>query len=259
LVGLDRVHCSALDTRRSHLSCWRCTVFEQADAQRRTTQVSRKLKSSNVAAGFRAVGSRTSLRDGLECSIRRHGWPPHPRRCSQQWQHSAGRLLGRRPLPKCQGWIRAQAAAVARTRSRVVGAPRQGGSATRQRRCNWRLFEVSVSKLGIWAKTRGSVVGRAAGRRTTPNYSIHHGRETAEAKVVVLVGNRCFRGRRVMSGELGQVRTQDCILHLDCVVDPSSRATGLRHRGESRDRARPLQRPACDYFFRDCGRGALQR
>ena len=53
----------------------------------------------------------------------------------------------------------------------------------------------------------------------------------------------------MMSGELGQVRTQDCILHLDCVVDPSSRATGLRHRGESRDRARPLQRPACDSFF----------
>ena len=56
-----------------------------------------------------------------------------------------------------------------------------------------------------------------------------------------------------MSGELGQVRTRDCILHLDlhldCVVDPSSCATGLRHRGESRDRARPLQRPACGSFF----------
>ena len=59
-------------------------------------------------------------------------------------------------------------------------------------------------------------------------------------KVVVLVGNRCFRGRRVMSGELGQVRTQDCILHLGCVVDPSSCATGLSHRGESRGRARSL-------------------
>ena len=168
MVGLDRVHCSALDTRRSHRSCWRCTVFEQADAQRRTTQVSRKLKSSNVAAGFRAVGSRTSLRDELECSIRHLGWTRHRRRWSRQWQHGAGRRS--RPLLKCQGSIRAQAAAVARTRSRVVGAPRQGGSATRQRRCNWRLFEVSVSKLGIWAKTRGSVVGRAAGRRTTPNY-----------------------------------------------------------------------------------------
>jgi len=120
----------------SHLSCWRCTVFEQADAQRCTTQASRKLKSSNVAAGFRAVGSRTSLRDELECSIRHLGWLRHRRRCSRQWQHSAGRLLARRPLPKYQGSIRAQAAAVARTRSRVVGAPRQGGSATRQRRCS---------------------------------------------------------------------------------------------------------------------------
>ena len=118
----------------SHLSCWRCAVFEQADAQRCTTQASRKLKSSNVAAGFRAVGSRTSLKDELECSIRHLGWLRLRRRCSRQWQHSAGRL--RRPLPKCQGSIRAQAAAVARTRSRVVGAPRQGGSATRQRRCS---------------------------------------------------------------------------------------------------------------------------
>ena len=81
----------------------------------------------------------------------------------------------------------------------------------------WRLFEVSVSKLGIWAKTRGSVVGRAAGRRTTPNYSIHHGRETAEAKVVVLVGNRCFRRRRVMSGELGQVRTRSASCISTCI------------------------------------------
>ena len=118
----------------SHLSCWRCTVFDQADAQRCTPRASRKLKSSNVAAGFRAVGSRTSLKDELECSIRHLGWLRLRRRCSRQWQHSAGRL--RRPLPKCQGSIRAQAAAVARTRSRVVGAPRQGGSATRQRRCS---------------------------------------------------------------------------------------------------------------------------
>ena len=80
------------------------------------------------------------------------------------------------------------------------------------------------------------------------------GREpVGSAKMVVLVGNRCFRGRRVMPGELGQVRTRDCILHLDlhldCVVDPSSYAIGLRHRGESRDRARPLQRPACGSFL----------
>ena len=129
-----RVHCSALDTRRSHLSCWRCTVFEQADAQRCTTQASRKLKSSNVAAGFRAVGSRTSLRDELECSIRHLGW-----RVIVVVVRDSGSTAPagwRRPLPKCQGSIRAQAAAVARTRSRVVGAPRQGGSATRQRRCS---------------------------------------------------------------------------------------------------------------------------
>ena len=39
----------------------------------------------------------------------------------------------------------------------------------------------------------------------------------APMKVVVLVGNRCFRGRRVMSGELGQVRTRSASCISTCI------------------------------------------
>ena len=68
----------------------------------------------------------------LEFSTRHLGWQRRHRRCSRRWQRSAGSLLVRRPLPKCQRLIRAQAAAVARTRSRVAGAPRQGtGNSTK--------------------------------------------------------------------------------------------------------------------------------
>ena len=89
--------------------------------------------------------------------------------------------------------------------------------------------------------------GRAA-HHTKLSYT-PHGRETAEAKVVVLVGNCCFRGRRVMSGDAPPSANASCNLHLDCVVDPPACATGFRHRGESRGRARFLQRPACGSFF----------
>ena len=82
----------------SHRSSWRCTVSEQADVRRCTTPASRKLKSSNVVVGFRVAGSCTSSRDVLECSTRRPGWQRRHRRCSRQWQRSAGSC---QPAARC--------------------------------------------------------------------------------------------------------------------------------------------------------------